>query len=96
MTEIIPEVPLDMPAHYCIHVMGVLDSSWAERYLGLTSTPIEQSGKPLETILAGEIADQAALLGVINALYHKGHTVVSVKRIHSDTDPHLAETEDET
>ena len=96
MTEFIPEVPLDIPAYYCIHVTGVLDSSWAERYLGMTSTPIERSGKARETMLAGEVADQAALIGVINALYNKGHTVVSVERIHSDTDSHPAETEDET
>ena len=96
MNQLVPEVPLDLPAHYRIYVTGVVASSWVERYLGMTSALVELKDEPDQTVLAGEIADQAALIGVINALYHKGHTVVSVKRIHSDTDPHLAETEDET
>jgi hypothetical protein len=96
MNQLVPEVPLDLPTHYRIYVTGVVASSWVERYLGMTSALVELKDEPDQTVLVGEVTDQAALIGIINALYHKGHTVVSVERIHSDTFPHLAETEDET
>lgn len=87
MTELIPEVPLDLPAHYRIYVTGVLDRSWVERYWGMTSNLVELRDEPDQTVLVGEVADQAALIGVINALYSKGHTVVSVERLHPDAGP---------
>jgi hypothetical protein len=96
MSEPFPEVPLDLPAQYRITVTGILVSSWVERYWGMTSTVVEQRDEPDQTALVGEVADQAALIGVINALYNKGHTVVSVERIHPDTDPHPVGTEEET
>ena len=95
MTELFPDVPLDLPAHYRICVTGVLDSSWVERYWGMTSSLVELRDEPDQTVLVGEVADQAALIGVINALYGKGHAVVSVERLHPDTGPHPADTKEE-
>jgi hypothetical protein len=40
-------------------------------------------------VLFGEVADQAALVGIINALYNFGHAVVKVKRLRSDADPNM-------
>jgi len=95
MSELFPEAPLDLPAHYRLYVTGVLDSSWVERHWGMTSTLVELIGEPDQTVLVGEVADQAALMGVFNALYNMGHTVVSVERLHSDADPQPAGTEEE-
>jgi hypothetical protein len=56
---------MDMLATYRICVTGCLDSSLAERYWGMTSSPIEKIGEPEQTALVGEVADQAALMGII-------------------------------
>ena len=75
---------MDMSATYRICVIGVLESSMAERYWGMTSAPVEQTDEQEQTALVGEVADQTALVGIINALYNAGHTVVSVERIFPD------------
>ena len=88
MSELFSEIPLDLPAHYRVVVTGVLDSSWVERHWVMTSSPVELGGETEQTVLVGEVADQAALMGVFNALYNMGHTVVSVERIHPDSESH--------
>ena len=95
MNELVSEIPLDLPAHYRIYVTGVLYSSWVERYWGMTSSLVELKDEPDQTVLVGEVTDQAALIGIFNALYGKGHTVISVERIPPDTDPHPADTEED-
>lgn len=86
MMKQLPLAPLDMQATYRICVTGELESSWAERLWGMRSSPAAQSGEPEQTMLVGEVADQAALVGIINALYNTGHTVVSVERLTDETD----------
>jgi hypothetical protein len=87
---------MDMPATYRICVTGYLESELAERLWGMTSSPDEKIGEPEQTALVGEVADQAALVGIINALYNSGHTVVSVERLLPDTDLPKDDTEEET
>jgi hypothetical protein len=87
---------MDMPATYRICITGVLESGVAERYWGMKSTSVEQIDEPGQTVLIGEVADQAALVGIINALYNFGHTVVSVERLLPDTDPHMNDTKEGT
>ncbi len=89
-------VPMDMPATYRICVTGCLESELAERLWGMTSSLVEKIGEPEQTALVGEVADQAALVGIINALYNSGHTVVSVERLLPDADPHIYDTKEET
>ena len=93
--EQIPPVPMDMPATYRICVIGGLESDYVERLWGMTSTLLEQAGEPDQTALVGEVADQAALVGIINALYNSGHTVVSVERLLPVSDQHLDTTNKE-
>ena len=88
-------VPMDMPATYRICIKGVLESGLAERFWGMSSGPIERIDEPEQTALVGEVADQAALVGVINTLYNSGHTVVSVERIHPDEGSHIDHTKEE-
>jgi hypothetical protein len=56
-------VPLDTPVTYRICITGVLENGVAERYWGMTSAPVEQTDQPGQTVLIGEVADQAALVG---------------------------------
>ena len=88
--------PMDMPANYRICVTGCLESELAERLWGMVSSPVEKTAETEQTVLVGEVADQAVLVGIINALYNSGHTVVSVERLLPDADPHMDETKEET
>lgn len=90
-----PLVPMDMPETYRICVTGRLESDLAERRWGMTSSLVESTGEPEQTALVGEVADQAALIGIMNALYNAGHTVVSVERLRPDADPPMDGTEGE-
>ena len=89
-------IPMDQPATYRICVTGSLERDLAERFWGMTASPDERTGEPDQTVLVGEIADQAALVGIINALYNSGHTVVSVERLPPDEDPHTDDPKEET
>ena len=63
------ELKLDTPATYKIRVKGYLDSSWSDRLSGLAISPPSQEDAPEVTTLIGQVADQAALAGVLSALY---------------------------
>jgi hypothetical protein len=90
--EQLPLDPKDTQATYRICFLGALESSWAERLWGMTSAPIEEAGDPEQTMLVGEVPDQTVLVGIINALYNLGHTVVSVERMHPDANLSRNET----
>ena len=81
-------VPMDAPAIYRICIIGSLKSEMAERLWGMTSCPVERIDGPEQTALIGEVADQAALVGIINTLYNSGHTVVSVERLLPEANPY--------
>ncbi|UCF26734.1 MAG: hypothetical protein JSW42_08710 [Chloroflexota bacterium] len=88
-------VPMDMPATYRICVTGYLESELTERRWGMTSDPVEKIGELEQTALIGEVADQATLIGIINALYNSGHTVVSVERLLPDANPNVDNMKEE-
>ena len=69
---------LDTPATYRIRVKGYLDSSWTDRLGGLTITPISQGDEQMITNLSGQLLDQAALFGVLVALYDMRLPLISV------------------
>jgi hypothetical protein len=67
------------PATYRICIQGTLDKKWSDYYGGMT---IEHESDPKRgaiTILAGILADQAALIGVLNSLYDIGCPILSVE-----------------
>jgi hypothetical protein len=70
---------LDTPGTYRIRVKGYLDSSWSDRLGGLTITPTGQGHEPVETTLYGQVLDQAALAGVLSALYDLHLSLLSVE-----------------
>ena len=91
-----PLFPMDRPATYRICVFGVVDREYAERYWGMRLSQIEQTGETEQTALVGEVADQAALVGIINAIYNAGHTVISVERMLPNKDLAADDTNMET
>lgn len=65
---------------YNIRVVGHLDERWSDWFDGLEITNLENG----ETILSGEIVDQAALHGVLNKVRDLNLALVAVSSI----DPH--------
>jgi hypothetical protein len=72
-------VSLLEPAVYRIRIQGILDKNWSDYYSGMA---IEHEGDPkgyAMTILMGRVADQSALIGVLNSLYDIGYPILSVE-----------------
>lgn len=65
---------------YEIRLQGHLDSRWADHLDGLTFT-FESDGT---TTLAGALADQAALHGLLNRIRDLGIPIVSIRRVCPD------------
>ena len=74
------EKPDESPAHYEIRVRGVLDSRWSAWFEELRLTSDEAG----QTTIAGPVADQAALHGLLAKVRDLGLELLSVRR----TDPH--------
>ena len=65
---------------YRIKVKGHLDRRWTEWFGGLTIT-LEDNG---ETLLTGQVADQAALHGLLRKVRDLGLPLISVTRVQTD------------
>ena len=68
------------PERYRIVVAGHLDEAWSEWFAGLTITPAADG----ETVLAGPIADQAALHGVLIRIRDLGLPLLALTRVAPD------------
>ncbi len=66
----------DGPASYVLRVQGALDAHWAAWFDGLTLT-VAVDGT---TALAGTLADQAALHGVLRKIRDLGLALITVER----------------
>jgi hypothetical protein len=64
------------PARYCIRVKGQVRPEWSEWFGGMTITSDETN----ETLLSGQVVDQAALYGILNQIQALGLTLLSVLR----------------
>ena len=67
------------PAVYRIRIQGILDKNWSDYCGGMT---IEHEGDPKQytmSSLTGKVADQSALIGVLNALFDIGYPILSVE-----------------
>ena len=70
------------PAKYKISVVGILEESFSDRLCGLTirnTQPDQNAGSKPVTTLTGQLADQAALFGVLNALYNMRMPLLAVE-----------------
>ena len=75
------ELEFHTPAAYQVRVKGYLDDDWSGRLGGMTIKRTTQAEGERETTLVGWLADQAALLGVLNALYGLHLPLLSVEMI---------------
>lgn len=73
------QLEFEGPASYRIRVQGHLDDSWSDRMGGMVITRAFTEDKKPMTILIGHLKDQAALSGVMNALYGLHLSVLSVE-----------------
>jgi len=75
------QIGFEYPLVYTIRVIGHLDKSWSNRLSGLNilSYNATLSNGIMITKLTGELIDQAALMGVLNALYNLRLTIWSVE-----------------
>jgi hypothetical protein len=71
----------DCPATYRIGVQGHIPARWCDRLEGMTITECSPEAELAVTTLLGELADQAALAGVLNTLYELHLPVLSVQRL---------------
>ena len=71
----------DRPATYRIDVQGRIPARWSDRLEGMAITEGSAEAEPPVTSLVGELADQAALAGVLNTLVELHVSVVSVERL---------------
>jgi hypothetical protein len=62
------------PASYRIRVKGQVGPEWSEWFDGMTITYDEHN----ETILSGQLLDQAALYGILNKIQALGLPLLSV------------------
>jgi hypothetical protein len=67
------------PARYELRVQGVLDDRWSGWFDGL-----EVSSDDRETTIAGPVADQAALHGLLAKIRDLGLPLLSVRRLDPD------------
>jgi hypothetical protein len=65
------------PSAYQIRVKGHLGLQWTDWFGGLTIT-LEDNG---DTLLTGQIADQAALHGLLKKVRDLGTPLISVNRV---------------
>lgn len=76
-----PKLTLDQPGIYRIRVQGRLNEHWSsyfeEMQICLEADP---EGNPV-TRLTGELADQAALQGIMQKLYNLGFPLISAEKI---------------
>jgi hypothetical protein len=72
-----PEQP---PARYRIRIRGHLDPGWSTWFDSLTVTQADDG----TTELAGPLADQAALFGLLARLRDLGATLLQVERLAAD------------
>jgi hypothetical protein len=85
MEDRIPSPPLTIckPATYRILVQGSLDQRWSDRLGGLKIKVFSPEKDVYVTQLHGELLDQAALLGVLNALYDLHFPLISCVNLQS-------------
>ncbi len=74
----------DRPGKYRIRVQGYLDETWSERLAGLRITTSTRGDQKPVTTLVGRVRDQSELTGVLNTLYQRHLTLLSVEHLNGD------------
>jgi hypothetical protein len=71
----------DQPGCYRISVQGQISTSWSSRLSDMKITVQNSESQQPVTTLSGELRDQAALMGVLNALYDMQCLVLKVEQL---------------
>lgn len=75
------EFKIETPATYRIRVQGHIDPVWSELIGDMSITTDSTTGKNPVTSLVGHLVDQAALSGVLKALYDQRVPILSVENL---------------
>ena len=75
------EFKVETPATYRIRVQGYIDSAWSELISDMSITTDATTGRGSVTTLVGRLVDQAALSGVLKALYDQRIPILSVENL---------------
>ena len=73
-----------MPATYRIRIQGYLNESWSGQLGGMTISTAQSGDEAPVTTLEGELVDQAALAGVLSAVYDLGFPLLFVEHVSDD------------
>ena len=76
-----PGYPLDARNEYRIVIHGTLDTGWSDRLGGMIISATRLADGTMATTLIGDLADQSALVGVLNTLHDLGLSLMSVERV---------------
>ncbi len=75
------EFKIETPARYRIRAPGHIDASWSELIGEMKISTDSTAGKGPVSSLVGRLEDQAALLGVLRALYDYRIPILSVENL---------------
>jgi hypothetical protein len=67
---------------YQVRVKGILDAQWSDWFDGFAVIPLDGG----ETLLAGRVADQAALHGLLVKIRDLGLPLLSLNRVEASPD----------
>ena len=73
----VPCTPSDMPTHYEIRVRGAFCHTWCDLTEDATFEVVQEKDQ-IVTVIHAVIPDQAALAGLLDALFRINATVLSV------------------
>jgi hypothetical protein len=74
-----PDSSMFEPATYRICILGTIDKQWSDYYGGMTIEHGSVLNQYSMTTLTGQLMDQSALVGVINALNNNGCPLLLVE-----------------
>lgn len=77
----ITDVGFATPARYCIKVLGEVSQNFSDYFGGFEISIENQSEQKPITTLTGNLQDQAALMGVLNALNNMLLPILSIKAL---------------
>ena len=78
----VSKVRFDDPAFYRIQVQGLVPKDWSDRLEGMSISQRKSEAGERVSTLEGELADQAALAGVLNSVYELHLPILSVEYVH--------------
>ena len=70
---------MDQPARYCIRVQGCIGEPHSDWFNGMELVLDTGDSRPSLTVLTGRVADQAALLGLLQNVYLLGLPILLVR-----------------